>query len=197
MAEGKMTKALNEGMQIPCPKCLEPMNMAAQRCPNCKFDFSNDEVRANVASKKAIPKGCLVVAGIIVVIFVIIVLAGVAARPDQKTVLEAATEEPPAAKKPSVSRTGKMSAGEEYTYKMVAKEVVGKLLRDPDAAVYSDIKVYRGAQAKGTIICGYVNSPNAFGGMTGRQRFIAGGTVMLEEQFTEQQMNVAWNRFCR
>lgn len=197
MVESKMTKAVNEGMQIPCPKCMEPMNMAAQRCPNCKFDFSKDEVRANVASKKAIPKGCLVVAGIIVAIVVVIVIAGVAARPDQKTVIEAATEKRPAAKKPSTARIGKMSAGEEYTWKVVAEQVVGKLLRDPDAAVYSDLKVYPGTEDTSTIICGYVNSPNAFGGMTGRQRFIAGGTVMLEEQFTKQQMNVAWSRFCR
>lgn len=27
MAESKITNALNEGMQIPRPKCLEPMNM--------------------------------------------------------------------------------------------------------------------------------------------------------------------------
>lgn len=197
MAEGKMTKTLNEGMQIPCPKCLEPMNMAAQRCPNCKFDFSKDEVRVNVASKKAIPNGCLIVLGVLVAIVFAIVLVGVAARPDQKTVVEAATEKRPAAEKPPTARTGKLSAGEEYTWKEVAKQVVGKLLRDPDAAVYSDLKVYPGTEDTSTIICGYVNSPNAFGGMTGRQRFIAGGTVMLEEQFTKKQMNVAWSRFCR
>lgn len=197
MAEGKITKALNEGMQIPCPKCMEPMNMAAQRCPSCKFDFSKDEVKANMASKKAIPKGCLVVTGIIAAIVVVIVIAGVAARPDQKTAVEKPTTESRAAEKPAAVGTGKMSAGDEYTWKVVAKEVVGKLLRDPDAAVYSDLKVYPGTEDKATIICGYVNSPNAFGGMTGRQRFIAGGTVMLEEQFTKQQMNVAWSRFCR
>lgn len=64
MAESKMTEALNKGMRIPCLKCLEPMNMAAQRCPHCKSDFSDDEVKTNVASKKAIPKGCLIVFGI-------------------------------------------------------------------------------------------------------------------------------------
>lgn len=191
MAESKMTKAFNEGMKIPCPKCLEPMNMAAQRCPNCKFDFSKDEVRANVASKKAIPNGCLVVTGIIVAIVLVIVLAGIAVRPDQKTEVEAVTEKTPVAKNPAAARTGKLSAGEEYTYKVVAKQVVGKLLRDPDAAVYSDLKVYPGTEDKSTIICGYVNPPNAFGGMTGRQRFIAGGTVMLEEQIWPKPSPVA------
>lgn len=197
MAEGKMTKALNEGMQIPCPKCLESMNMGAQRCPNCKVDFSKDEVRANVASKKAIPKGCLVAFGIIIGTVVAIVLAGVAARPDQKIVTERPTSKNFEVENPKAARTGKMSAGDEYAWKEAAKQVVGELLRDPDAAVYSDMKVYPETEDKATIICGYVNSPNAFGGMTGRQRFIAGGRVLLEEQFTNQQMNVAWAKLCR
>lgn len=43
-----------------------------------------------------------------------------------------------------------MSAGEEYTWKEAAKEVVGKLLRDPDTAVYSDMKVYPGTENTST-----------------------------------------------
>ncbi|WP_109354758.1 hypothetical protein [Sphingorhabdus sp. EL138] len=197
MADSKVTKALTEGMQIPCPKCMEPMNIVGQRCPNCQFEFSEEEVRANIASKKAIPKGCLTVFGVLAAIVVVIILVAVVVGPDQKAVAENPAKKEPAAEKPAATRSGKISAGEEYTWNQVAKEVVGKKLRDPDSAIYSDMKVYPGTEDRSTIICGYVNSKNAFGGMTGRQRFIAGGTVMLEEQFTKQQMNIAWNRFCR
>jgi len=46
------------------------------------------------------------------------------------------------------------------------------------------------------IICGLVNSKNSFGGMTGNQRFILGGAIMIEEEFTTEQMNTAWQTFC-
>lgn len=197
MAKSKMSKALNEGMQIPCPKCLEPMNMAAQRCPDCKYDFSEEEVQTNIASKKAMPRGCLKIFGVILAIVAILVLVGVMFGLDQNTGVKDVASKETAAEEPTIANTGKMSAGDEYTWKAAAEQVVGTLLRDPDAAVYSDLKVYPGTQDKSTIICGYVNSPNAFGGMTGRQRFIVGGTVLLEEQFTEQQMSTAWTRLCK
>ena len=58
------------------------------------------------------------------------------------------------------------------------------------------MKVYPPTEDSSAIICGYVNSRNGFGGMTGPQRFIAGGTVLIEEQVTAEQMQSAWNDFC-
>lgn len=88
------------------------------------------------------------------------------------------------------------SAGEEYAWKEAAKDVVRAKLRDPESAEFTSMKVYPETDDRATIICGYVNSRNGFGGMTGPQRFIAGGTVMLEEEFTAAQMTIAWTKFC-
>lgn len=85
---------------------------------------------------------------------------------------------------------------DDVTWKLVAESVVKERLRDPDSAEFSDMKVYSPTDDRAAIICGYVNSKNGFGGMTGPQRFIAGGTVLIEEQVTADQMQIAWNRFC-
>lgn len=63
--------------------------------------------------------------------------------------------------------------------------------------LYSDGELVRVVRRNGvTAICGYVNSKNAFGGMTGPQRFIAGGTVGLEEDFAPGEMDNAWALLC-
>jgi len=50
---GNFESEVRKGMEIPCPKCMEPIHMAAKRCPNCKHDFSDDEVRANIGDRKS------------------------------------------------------------------------------------------------------------------------------------------------
>jgi hypothetical protein len=79
---------------------------------------------------------------------------------------------------------------------MVAEELVKPRLRDPDSAVFTDITFKQGTASKGPIICGHVNSRNGFGGMTGPQRFITGGTVIVEEDVGHSNMDTAWARFC-
>ncbi|MEM6857915.1 MAG: hypothetical protein AAF559_08590 [Pseudomonadota bacterium] len=86
---------------------------------------------------------------------------------------------------------------DEVTWKLVAERVVKERLRDPDSAEFSDMQVHPPTEDRAAIICGYVNSKNGFGGMTGPQRFIAGGTVLIEEQVTAEQMQFAWDRFCQ
>ncbi|MEM6826364.1 MAG: hypothetical protein AAF553_00315 [Pseudomonadota bacterium] len=82
---------------------------------------------------------------------------------------------------------------DEIEWKLVAEEVIRKRLRDPDSAEFSDLMVFPRTEGRSAIICGYVNSRNGFGGLTGRQRFIVGGTVLVEEQVTAKQMQIAWN----
>ncbi|MEM9086341.1 MAG: hypothetical protein AAGB23_10500 [Pseudomonadota bacterium] len=86
---------------------------------------------------------------------------------------------------------------DEVTWKLIAEDLVKERLRDPDSAEFSDLKVYQPNPDQAATICGYVNSRNGFGGMTGRQRFIAGGTVLVEEQVTAKQMQIAWNEVCK
>lgn len=171
-----------KGMEILCPQCREDMNMTAKRCPNCQYDFSDDEVRANIASKKTNPLGCAVIVGIIAVVVVIGIT--VSSTNDGVSDISSKTE----------SKT--LSSGKVFAYKEAAKTLISAKLRDPDSAIFSNMVVYPEREDRSVIICGYVNSRNGFGGMTGAQRFITGGTVMLEEEFTKEQMSIAWTRFC-
>ncbi len=79
-------------------------------------------------------------------------------------------------------------------YEIAGKDRVKARLRDPASAQFSDVRVVRRDGV--TAICGYVNSKNAFGGMTGPQRFIAGGAVGLEEDFAPGEMDNAWALLC-
>ena len=178
--KGSFSEAIQKGMEIPCPKCTTPMPMAASGCSNCKAEFKPEEVRQNIASKKNDPSGCIAIS--LVGILLIAVMIYVANLPDRAG--------------SSSSADGTPSAGDVYVWKEAAKEVVRERLRDPDSAVFSGLEVLPGDEQTATIICGRVNSRNGFGGMTGPQRFIAGGTVMLEEDFTPAQIETAWTRFC-
>lgn len=86
---------------------------------------------------------------------------------------------------------------DDVTWTLVAEQVVKERLKDPDSAEFTDIEVYPPSGDRPAIICGYVNSKNGFGGMTGPQRFVAGGTVLIEEKVTSEQMTIAWDKFCQ
>lgn len=79
-------------------------------------------------------------------------------------------------------------------YEIIGKDQVRARLRDPETAVFTGVRVVRHDEV--TAICGYVNSKNGLGGMTGPQRFIAGGAVGLEEDFEPGEMDAAWARLC-
>lgn len=100
---------------------------------------------------------------------------------------------------PRGTRTTSSSSGGSYdqtTYRAAAKELVRQRLRDPGSAEFSDIRVVPGIVGRSTIVCGSVNSRNAFGGMSGPQRFVVGGTVAIEEEIGAVAMNELWARFC-
>lgn len=80
-------------------------------------------------------------------------------------------------------------------YRTVEKKALLARLKDPKSAVISGDFMSDNASGQPTL-CGYVNSRNAFGGMSGPQRFISGGAVGLEEDFAPGEMDQAWAMLC-
>lgn len=77
-----------------------------------------------------------------------------------------------------------------------AKDLIKSKLRDPDSAVFDQVRVSR--KSGHPIACGTVNSKNGFGGMTGAQRFISNGATLafIEEEMADGAINEVWARFC-
>jgi len=77
-----------------------------------------------------------------------------------------------------------------------AQDSVKRLLKDPDSAKFRNIFVNKSKKGF-TVVCGEVNAKNSFGGYTGFQRFISGGTpdtTFLEESVAD--FPNAWNMLC-
>lgn len=83
----------------------------------------------------------------------------------------------------------------DSTYKAAAQVLVRQRLRDPSSAEFSDLRVIPGGGASPTV-CGRVNARNGFGGVTGPRRFIAGQTVVLEDEVGAAVMNDRWAASC-
>jgi hypothetical protein len=92
--------------------------------------------------------------------------------------------------------TATVTSASTSIYRAAAQELVKQHLRDPSSAQFSDIRVIPAGGRKPTIVCGKVNARNGFGGMTGAQRFVVGGTVAVEEELGEADMNQLWATFC-
>jgi hypothetical protein len=89
---------------------------------------------------------------------------------------------------PQISASSKADAAEIEK----SKTIVGKLLKDPYSAVYSDIFVNRKFEPT---VCGFVNSKNSYGAYVGRQRFYARGEVAgVDTGLPDWEMN--WIRYC-
>lgn len=95
----------------------------------------------------------------------------------------------------SCSGTSEPSKPSDASLEVFAQGEIKQRLKDPESARFSNVSVYRGGSA--TAVCGYVNSRNSFGGMTGQQRFIVAGISVLEEEVADGGMNDLWNQFCR
>lgn len=68
-------------------------------------------------------------------------------------------------------------------------------LKDPSSAEFSEMKVSRRNGA--TVVCGYVNAKNSFGGMTGRERFVVSGLAATMESDVEAGgFQPVWDAFC-
>ncbi len=88
---------------------------------------------------------------------------------------------------PEIAETG----GEQLShvqYKVAAKELIRRRLRDPGSADFSGLEVHR-VPGHSSVVCGLVSSRNGFGGMTGAQRFISGYQVIIEEGMAPGRMD--------
>lgn len=89
----------------------------------------------------------------------------------------------------------------------LVQEKVRNMLKDPDSAKFRDLQVHHGVSKDGAgvshetaVVCGEVNSKNAFGGYGGYKRFISAGTpesTFLEELVPADVFATAWDMFCR
>lgn len=98
---------------------------------------------------------------------------------------------------PSTTKADYEPLYDQGRYKAAAKELILQGLRDPrSAAEFSGLKVIPATGNQSTIVCGSVNARNGFGGMSGPQRFIAGGVVYREEEIGSENMDTLWNVYC-
>lgn len=86
-------------------------------------------------------------------------------------------------------------ADKEAIYIVRQQQRIEERLRDPSSAQFRDVFVGYGMGTP--IVCGHVNSKNAFGGYVGYQRFISGGDVqVLESEVEPGGMDVIWAKIC-
>ena len=84
-----------------------------------------------------------------------------------------------------------------------ARQAVTDKLRDPSSAQFRNVRRIEHSNGS-TMFCGEVNGRNAYGGMSGFQRFEAGvgttgnATAMIDggEELNSAYFEGAWNQFC-
>ena len=77
-----------------------------------------------------------------------------------------------------------------------AETAIERQLRDPKSAEYTDVAVYAGPNG-GFITCGFVNSKNAFGGMTGPKPFVGNAAdVIIGGGESLPVLLAAWKQAC-
>jgi hypothetical protein len=97
-------------------------------------------------------------------------------------------------------RTAPKANNDNETKEMVwvetGKDAIKNRLKDPDSAQFKDVYFFRGKDNI-PVTCGQVNSKNSYGGYSGFQHFISGGSPELTFLETEvQDFAKAWNSFC-
>jgi hypothetical protein len=91
---------------------------------------------------------------------------------------------------------GTAQTGKELAWIGKGKEAVKARLKDPKSADFRNVFFHRGVDGL-PMTCGEVNSKNSFGGYTGFQKFVSGGsadTTFLEDEVAD--FAVVWNRLC-
>ena len=86
-------------------------------------------------------------------------------------------------------------AEEDQTLKIRAELAIEQRLRDPKSAQFESFV----SRISGTpVVCGTVNSKNAFGGYSGRQPFVyAGGIATLSEEVGSESFAGFWDDNCK
>lgn len=80
-----------------------------------------------------------------------------------------------------------------------AMELLRGRLKDPDSAIFGDVKITVGAHGK--LACGFVNARNGFGGRNGMQRFVVdfdGVSKGLDSAISEGDSftDLMWMAYC-
>lgn len=147
------------------------------RAPLSSMSDINPEAPAGEAEKKNSVGGTIFVS-----LFVIVAVFGYFHEPKPK-------DDSPSDRTPT--KTDKMIV------RVKAEDRVRQTLRDPGSAEFSQVQVYVPDDGGPMVTCGYVNSRNGFGGMSAPKPFIAGATVILEEQVGAQTIRSLWAEFCQ
>lgn len=86
-------------------------------------------------------------------------------------------------------------ASNDYNYISIHQERIKSKLKDPSSAQFNGVFISRAIGAP--IVCGQVNAKNGFGGYTGFQRFISGGTIqVIETEMAVGEMDKTWSQVC-
>ena len=90
----------------------------------------------------------------------------------------------------------------EATAVAFAKSTIPKQMRDPASAVFGKIDAHTDRKLKGlpvTVVCGSVNSKNAFGGYTGMREFVMiaeTGALIFNNDGDNSKFVDLWNSLC-
>ncbi|MCD9096160.1 hypothetical protein [Luteimonas fraxinea] len=72
----------------------------------------------------------------------------------------------------------------DLSLKLASEHAVRSALIDPHSAVFSDLIIHRGQtgqrNTQPVVVCGYVNSRNRMGGMSGKAKFVSHHTLIHE-----------------
>lgn len=161
---------------FPCASCAKPIKFSASKCPHCGHKVTQADIEARRGGTEFDGKallGCIGVPALIAFVAYMILTAG-----------------------PSERGNAARQSVETDRLIIVGQDQIKARLRDPSSAEFSGVYVSRKAGVPA--ICGTVNSRNGFGGMSGPQRFVTGGTTAIEGDGTMDAANFqeAWNSLC-
>jgi hypothetical protein len=132
---------------------------------------------------------------------VLLGLLGVAALVLSVMVSNKSTNTPASSNNPATQSSKTNDDVDSWRYSNIewAKQILLKILRDPDSAQFRDVSVVAPKQfdaKKPGMVCGYVNSKNGFGGFTGFEPFmVMAGAIPIFDDHTSA-FDKLWNQNC-
>lgn len=86
-------------------------------------------------------------------------------------------------------------AAKESSYIALNQDRIKGRLKDPASAEFRNTFISNAIGAP--VVCGEVNAKNGFGGYTGFQRFISGGSIqVIEADMAAGEMDKTWSQVC-
>ena len=83
----------------------------------------------------------------------------------------------------------------EVGYINLHKGRIKNRLKDSESAKFRNIFISK--KIGSPIVCGEINSKNSFGGYSGYQRFVSGGTIqVIESDMAKGEMDSTWLQVC-